>query len=142
VVLIGELGEGEKKADLASLVRYKNMYYLGPRSYDILPRYLKLFDICLFPGRINEYTKNMFPLKFFEYLAAGKPVIATELPALGEFREYFYVASDKKDFVKKLNIALMENNPKLKQARINLASQYDWDSRMEVMSGLIENAWK
>jgi len=84
-VFIGETGEGEKTVDLTRIKENQNVYFLGGKDYTALPGCIKGFDICLLPNRLNEYTRNMFPMKFFEYLASGKPVVSTELQALREF---------------------------------------------------------
>ena len=85
IVLIGRVGEGDPDTDLSKLLNCSNVHLLGPRPYAQLPRYLKAFDLGLLPCPINNYTRSMFPMKFFEYLAAGLPVIATRLPALEEY---------------------------------------------------------
>lgn len=82
LVLIGRAGEGDPATDLAELDRLHNVHLLGPRPYGMLPDYLRGFDLALLPCPLNPYTRSMFPMKFFEYLAAGVPVVATDLPAL------------------------------------------------------------
>jgi len=84
-VFIGKVGEGDPWTDINNLTVLPNVHFLGPKAYSELPRYLQYIDICILPCSINEYTANMFPMKFFEYLAAGKPVISTNLPALKEY---------------------------------------------------------
>ena len=58
------------------------MRWLGPKPYDELPRYVAAFDVGIIPYAANSYTPSCFPLKLYEYLAAGKPVVASGLPAL------------------------------------------------------------
>jgi glycosyltransferase involved in cell wall biosynthesis len=86
IVLIGRVGEGDPDTVLDALVALANVHHLGPRSYGQLPSYLRGFDVALLPCPLNDYTRAMFPMKFFEYLAAGVPVVATQLPALQAFR--------------------------------------------------------
>ena len=85
LVLIGRVGEGDPGTALKGLDQLPNVHLLGPRPYSQLPGYLAGFDLALLPCPINPYTRSMFPMKFFEYLAAGLPVVATNLPALQEF---------------------------------------------------------
>ena len=82
IVMIGAVGEGDPSTTLAPITHCPNIYLLGPRSYVELPAYLRGTQIGLIPALINDYTRAMFPMKFFEYLAAGLPVVATPLPAL------------------------------------------------------------
>ena len=80
------IGPREDRNDtITRLLAAPNVHYMGARRYAELPRYLQRFDVGLIPARLNDYTKSMFPMKFFEYLAAGIPVVATDIPALAEF---------------------------------------------------------
>jgi len=142
LVFIGALGEGEKALDISNFSKYRNFYYLGPKPYSELPSYLSYFDVCIMPNLINEYTKNMFPLKFFEYLSTGKPVVAIDLPSLEEFRKYFYSATDKNSFVQKIEEALNESSVELKNQRIEIARQFTWEKRIEEMSEIINKFLK
>ncbi|MFC2061472.1 glycosyltransferase [Elusimicrobiota bacterium] len=139
-VFIGPSGEGEKAVDPNNVIDMENVHFLGPKPFEKLPDYLREFNICLLPNRINEYTRNMFPLKFFEYLSAGKPVISTDLPALREFSNYYYTASGGDDFIDKIKKALDEDNREKINSRIDLASRYTWEKRVEEMSEIIRNA--
>jgi len=140
IVLIGETGEGEKAADLSLLSGRANVHILGGRAYKSLPSYIKGFDICLLPSRLNDYTKNMFPMKFFEYLASGKPVVSTALEALADFRELAYFSKNKEEFEHNIILALRENDSALIEKRIAAAKAFTWENRVEEMSGLIEGA--
>ena len=82
IVLIGAVGEGDPSTTLTAIADSPNIHLLGPRPYAELPAYLRGADVGLIPALINDYTRAMFPMKFFEYLAAGLPVVATPLPAL------------------------------------------------------------
>ncbi len=97
-VLIGSVGEGDPLTDSALLEGLANLHLIGPRSYADLPAYMAAFDVALIPAPINAYTRAMFPMKFFEYLAAGAPVVATPLPALEEFGDVFLQASTPAQF--------------------------------------------
>ncbi len=138
-VLIGPVGRGDPSTDLSSLAGLKNVYLLGPRPYSELPRYVKAFDVCLIPFNQNDSTRGSLPMKFFEYLAAGKPVVATDLPTLREFREYFYPVNTRDEFCRALAMALAEDR-KLTDARAALAIKYSWDARMTEIAEIIHQA--
>lgn len=78
-VLIGEQREGQQSPLVDALAALPNVHLLGYRSYAQLPDYLRGMQVGLLPTLINDYTRSMFPMKFFEYLAAGLPVVSTPL---------------------------------------------------------------
>ena len=92
-VFIGKVGEGDPWTDIQDLQDLPNLHFIGPKAYSDLPAYLHQFAACLLPCAINEYTRNMFPMKFFEYLAAGRPVVTTPLPALASYGDLCYIAA-------------------------------------------------
>jgi glycosyltransferase involved in cell wall biosynthesis len=138
-VLIGPIGRGDPSTDVAPLRAQANIILLGERPYAELPRYVKAFDVCLLPNRLNESNRGSLPMKFFEYLAAGKPVIATDLPTLAEFREHFYVAHNVDEFVAAFDAALAEDSARA-DARVALARQYSWNARMAQIGEIVHAA--
>jgi glycosyltransferase involved in cell wall biosynthesis len=81
-VLIGPVGETDPSTDVKGLQSLPNVHLLGPRTYASLPSYLAHADVTLLPLQLNDYTLHMFPMKFFEYLAAGCQVVGTAIPSL------------------------------------------------------------
>lgn len=79
LVLIGDEREGQHNPTLARMVQRPNIHLLGHRPYAELPNYLRGMRVGLLPTLVNDYTHSMFPMKYFEYLAAGLPVISTSL---------------------------------------------------------------
>ena len=131
IVLIGSGDE-----DLSKIFgSYNNIYLLGMKPYGDLPQYLSFFDVALLPCCINAYTDHMFPMKFFEYLAAGKPVVSTDLKTLQDFSSYCYLAHQYSDFVNAIRIALQASEKK--KMGCELAAQYTYRSRMEWMLELL-----
>jgi glycosyltransferase involved in cell wall biosynthesis len=99
LVLIGRVGEGDPGTDLSALEGVANVHLLGPRPYSQLPAYLRGVDLALLPCPINAYTRSMFPMKFFEYVAAGVPVVATALPALSDQAHLAHLCGDAASFL-------------------------------------------
>jgi glycosyltransferase involved in cell wall biosynthesis len=141
VVLIGKVGEGDPGTDASLLAGPENIHLLGPRDYKDLPAYLKGFDVALLPSRLNDYTESMFPMKFFEYLAAGVPVVSVDLPALRQFRGAFYLGSTLQRFVAAVEAALAEGEAP-KRRRRALAEEQTYERRTEKMMDILGRSRK
>jgi len=125
-VLIGwEDNEFEK----SELHRLPNVYYLGRKHTGEVPAYLQNFDVCINPQVLNEITIGNFPLKIVEYLALGKPVVATTTNTMKEvFSSYTYLATDKATFLQQIENALKEDNKSLHQERVRFAKNFSWQN--------------
>jgi hypothetical protein len=139
VVLIGKVGEGDPWTDPALLEGLPNLHLPGPRPYAQLPAYLKGFDVAMLPSTRNEYTDSMFPMKFFEYLAAGRPVVSVALPALAAFRHAAAQHDEPAAFVAALDDAIAGGAASL-EARLAVAREHTYDGRMTRMLALLEGA--
>ena len=136
-MLIGKVGEGDPWTDAGILEGLPNLHLLGPKSYDELPAYMKGFDVALLPCALNDYTKGMFPMKFFEYLGAGVPVVSVCLDSLANHGDVAFFASDVEGFVTSIRQALAGDAPSLEE-RLKRAQEYTYESRTEKMLNLIE----
>ncbi len=137
IVLVGKVAEGDPWTSIEALSNYPNIHLLGPREYKELPQYLKGFDIALLPNTLNEYTRGMFPMKFFEYLAAGRPVVSVALEALAEFKGHVSMAHSPTEFVEAVDHVLAGGAPDL-EARLQAARQHTYASRMDKMLPLVK----
>lgn len=137
VVVIGPVGVSDPSTDVSAMKDADNIHLLGYRDYDDLPTYLKGFDVAAIPYRINDYTRSVFPIKFFEFLATGTPVVISALPALTEYYDAVEVAEDADDFVARCEAALADGEAGTDR-RVELAEQNSWWSRIDEMMGLIE----
>lgn len=107
----------------------QNVYELGPRPYEELPAYLAHFDVAMIPFSRGKLTEAASPLKLFEFLAAGKPVVSTpirEILALGDVVE---VAGDPEGFETAIERALTQTEPEQIRRRIEVAEGNSWDAR-------------
>lgn len=137
-VFIGEQREGQSSASIARMARRPNTHFLGWRAYHDLPRYMAGLDVGLLPQLINEYTQSMFPMKFFEYLAAGLPVVSTALPALRDFSSIHNVARDEPSFSEAIAAELAGRGTGALPLDHPLLQKHSWDMRMDQMMNTIE----
>ena len=93
-----------------------------------LPAYINAFDVCVNPQLLNEVTIGNYPRKIDEYLAVGKPVVATATDAMSVFSDHVYLGKGKEDYVRLIELALAENSPARSQARQSFASSHTWEN--------------
>ena len=94
--------------DESKIDKYKNIHYLGAKNYNKLPEYAHFFDVCIIPFKINEITLSTNPIKVFEYMALGKPIITTAMPECKKYKSVF-VADKKEEFIQFIDKAIRLN---------------------------------
>lgn len=135
VVLVGPEDEAFRNSDLHSL---KNVYFLGNKAPEELPAYVNVFDVAINPQLLNEVTRGNYPRKIDEYLALGKPVVATETEAMAAFDNYVYMARTREDYVQLIDTALAENTVEKEQFRIQFALTHTWENNVNHIYRAIE----
>ncbi len=121
-------------ADLKSVEALPNVHFLGEKPYKELPGFLAYFDVCTIPFKIIPLTLATNPVKFYEYLSAGKPVVSVKLPELVPYAENCYLATTPDEFLAQLEVALSERDDKEKiSQRVDLAKDNSWDSRVKLL---------
>ena len=119
-----------------------NIEFKGEVPYADLPSWLYVFDVCMIPFRVTELTLCTNPVKVYEYLAAGKPVVGTDLPELREMDGMVRVAKDRAEFLVELEAALAETeDPKLLEGRREWAKQHDWLARARQLDEAIARCY-
>ncbi len=133
LVLVGPEDEKFKNSELHSL---KNVFFLGKKPEKDVPVYVYHFDVAINPQELNETTIGNYPRKIDEYLAMGKPVVATKTSAMSVFIDYTYLCENKDDYVKNILLAIMENTPEKEELREKFAKTHTWEANVNE----IENA--
>ena len=126
-VLLG----GVFDVDVSRLRNLSNVRMLGQLPYETMPQYLYHFDACVIPFKINSITEATDPVKLYEYLSGGKPVVSVKLPELGSYSDHLYIAESATDFANKLDQAVSESDPLLVERRKSLARRHDWKARYQ-----------
>ncbi len=134
VVMVGPVGAN---IDISRFKQQNNIHFLGHRDRQLLPGYLKGFDVCLNPFRENELTSTVSPLKFYEYLASGRPIASVPMPEISDFSELVEFGRGVDGFTAAINRALADT-PSRKTARLERAKENSWESRAEFMIETIE----
>jgi glycosyltransferase involved in cell wall biosynthesis len=129
IALVGPVGAGDPHTDVSVLERLPNVHLLGSRPYAALPDVLRGADVALVPYAINELTRSVFPMKVYEYLAAGLPVVTTPLPAL-DGTAGVQVAADAPATVAAVERALAGDGPEARRGRSAAARGHSWEARL------------
>ncbi len=128
-------------SDISKLKKLKNVYLLGEKPYEDLPKYLYWFDVCLIPFKESELIKSTNPVKLYEYFSAGKPVVSFYMPELEPCKNLLYIAENRDDFVKKIEEALAEQDELKRQGRKDFARRNDWNERVEKLEEVIQSVF-
>lgn len=114
----------------AKLKSKTNVNFLGSKPYEELPNYMKFFDVCIIPYDQNDPLNiNCSPLKLYDYMATGKPVVSTDLPAVRSFNKLVRIGRNKEEFEKQLMKAIEEQDGFLCKLRMAKAHENSWESR-------------
>ncbi len=131
-VLIGEEREGQKSKDIFVLRTMSNVHFLGFKTYEELPAYLRCGDIGLLPSRINEYTNSMFPMKYYEYLASGLPVVSTNIAFTRLVSKGLLVGDDAESFITAIECQLLRGRFSTIEIKL-MIEKNTWSERMQMM---------
>jgi len=134
------LAGGHFDVDLSPIEGRPNVRLLGQRPYEEMPQLLWNFDACVIPFLVNDITEATNPVKFYEYLYGGKPIVAPALTELRPYADLSYLANGHDEFLAQLDRALAEpaDDPR-RAARRRVAEENDWAHRYEaIASGLAD----
>lgn len=123
----------------SGLVGVPNVEWRGSIPQDQVPAYLQELDVCLIPHRDNEYSRSMGPLKLYQYLASGRPVVSTNVAGLEDVRRHVFVANDYEDFVRGVESSLETDTPARALQRIEFARLNTWDVRVGEMFEVVRS---
>lgn len=139
-VIIGPMALKDREASLKQLGLggISNIYFLGSKDFSVLQNYLAGFSVMIIPYQLNDYTVGgCFPVKFHEELAAGLPVVVTDLPAFTPFEDVCYISKSYNEFSLNIRKAIEENSLEKVSARQNVAKQNNWEMKVDTMLNII-----
>lgn len=141
-VLIGSLVRRGKNAtrETLGLAEFENVYLLGPKPYEEIHRYFAGFDAFIIPYQLNDLTVGgCFPVKFHDALAAGLPVVVTDMPAYTLFKDVCYISKTYQEFEDNIGNAIKEDSQERINARQEVAKNNNWDGKVASMLKLINS---
>jgi len=138
LVMIGPVFR--KTRSLDRLKENENIHFLGEKPSALIPLYLKYLDVCLVPYVRGEFTNNVSPLKLYEYLAMGKPVVSTFFSdELEAYKDIIAIAKDREQFLQLIRTSLSNSRDEKEIAsRIKFAAENSWQNRLDFLSEKLE----
>jgi teichuronic acid biosynthesis glycosyltransferase TuaH len=130
VVLVGPEDDTFKSSSLHHL---PNVHFLGRKPLEQLSSYVAAFDVCINPQLINPITIGNYPLKVDEYLAMGKPVVASATKTMELFLDHTYQATKPEEYPALIKQALAEDNAERRAERIAFAHSHTWENCMKAL---------
>jgi glycosyltransferase involved in cell wall biosynthesis len=135
-VFIGSPVVDSQQRLLNKLRRLNNVHLLGTIDKTNVPQYVHCFNVCLIPYRANKYNAASFPLKFWEFMATGKPIVVTGVPELKKYRPLIGYAKKLQEFISEIERGI--SYPETSSAkRVQLAKQHDWQDRVSELRRLV-----
>lgn len=137
IVLIGQ--DYDNTLSASGILKEKNVYFLGRKSYEELPAYGCNCDICIIPFLINEITESTSPVKLFEYMAMERPIVTTALPECKKYRSV-YCGEDHEDFLQGLAKAkALIGNEEHRALLVEEAQENTWCSKAKAMMDFVND---
>ena len=128
------IGPQEPEFDAKLFHCCPNVTVLGRCDRLDVPRFLKAFDVGFIPYIVDEHTRYLHPLKVLEYLAAGLPVVATNLPAMRQYGERVAVGTNVGEIISQLTAVMKRDGEQSKSNRQSFAMKQTWGCRLQAMN--------
>ena len=133
------IGSEKPGVDLQALKALPNVHFPGMKPNEELPAYLCRFDVCLNLFASGNLSKEVSPLKFYEYLATGKPIVSTPQPdQVLEFRELIHIGGEPDSFLAACEAALQDTDPVRQAARMEAGRACSWDARVAQICDVLQ----
>jgi glycosyltransferase involved in cell wall biosynthesis len=134
-VLIGPEDDVFRRSKLHDM---PNVFFLGNKAPNQLAPYLQHADVTINPQMVNEATVGNYPLKIDEYLAMGKPVVATATGTMEMFGDHVYLAHTHQDWLEMLDRAITEGGPSTAAEGIAFAKSHTWEASAQALYDTLE----
>lgn len=133
------IGRENPGVDLSNLRAMENCHFLGLKPNEQLPAYIRQFDACLNLFASGDLSKDVSPLKFYEYLATGKPIVSTPQPdQVMQYAPLIHIADTPEEFSACCEASLQDTDPNRTKARMEEGRKSSWDARVAQMTAILE----
>lgn len=134
-VLVGPIKKSVALCDLPP-----NVHLLGPKPYDMVPAYLQGIDVAIIPFERTDFiTRYVNPIKLYEYLAAGKPVVTTPMGDYDGLETFVHIAESPEAFANAIEVAMKETTPSFKEARWRAILDRSWQARANQVDAILRD---
>jgi glycosyltransferase involved in cell wall biosynthesis len=117
----------------AKVVPLPNVHFLGRKPFREALAYMREFNVAIIPHLQNDFNRNTNPLKLYEYLALGKPVVMTPQVGLEEVGDLVRVADTPEQFNRQVLAALRERGTGSAERRKQFVQGHSWANRVNTM---------
>jgi len=128
-------------ADISRLSKLPNVLLAGEKSYQEIPEWLRKFDVAIIPFRRSPLTEATNPVKAYEILASGKPLVSVPIPEMVALAPLVRLGSTAREFEDEIIEALEENGPELAESRRAFAREHTWQKRYELLAPSVRDAF-
>lgn len=125
--------------NISKVPHRRNIHWLGFKPYEQLAAYARYFDVAIIPFKKTSMTESVNPIKMWEYLATGMPIVSTALPEARKYSDLIYCSEDHREFLINIKKALEEDSIEKREQRKDIASRNSWLERARTIMEIIEN---
>lgn len=125
------------QSDKTRLIATGRIRFVGAVAYEELPAYMRAIDVCVVPHRMTPFTESLNPIKLWEYLAAGKPIVATDVAGFRDYSHLVRIARTSDEFIAAMQSAEAEGLTRAEERRA-VAREHSWQRRVDAIEAVIE----
>jgi glycosyltransferase involved in cell wall biosynthesis len=125
-----------RPCDEEKLKAHANIRVTGPVPYADVPDYMRAFDVCITPHRVTAFTESLNPIKLWEYLAAGKPIVSANVAGFRDYPTLVRIAEDATEFLNAADQALNEDGALIAE-RQSEARKHSWSARIDAVESIL-----
>lgn len=137
-VFIGPVWKGVKEQQVRLQTKCPNVHFLGRRPYASVPAYLQAMDVAIIPHRLDAFISSTNPMKMYDYLAAGKPVVTTPGAGTELFETHMHVVNTSQEFAQAIDAAIKEQTPEQIAQRRKAVQPHGWEARVNAMVDAVQ----